>query len=82
MMGLAWFPVPWVVCFCCGGELNVSLGARLGMCLVSVLDKLVGSHGFLGCFWCPDIVWSVFAWFGCWTRQLVNKLGVVIVAAS
>jgi hypothetical protein len=37
MMGLAWFPVPRVVCFCCGGELNVSLGAKLwdvsGVCV-------------------------------------------------
>lgn len=82
MVGMMLLTVPWMVCFFGGSKLNVSSGARFGVRLVAVLNKLVGSHGSLGGFRCPNVVWSGFVGLRCWTRQLVSKLGVVIVTVS
>jgi hypothetical protein len=82
MVGMILLSMPWMVCFCGGSERSVSSGARFGVRLVAVSNKLVGSHWSLGGFGCPNVVVSSFVGLGCWTRQLVSKLGVVIVAAS
>jgi hypothetical protein len=82
MVGMMLLSVPWMVCFCGGSELNVSSAARLGMRLVSVLDKLLGSHWSLGGFRYPNIVWSSFVGLVCLTRQLVSKLGLLVVVVS